>query len=134
MTGNISDSLADAEWESIAHALKTINVGVEGKDPQSRRLRAKLGMVRILLYERIRGWNGEKTIDLSLLISSFKTIRGFEKDFADSNVRKQEFLVFLKLLFHKFKKQKIRVKKPLATRAEFKKMKSVVENGRKIII
>lgn len=127
---SISDSLADADWDALAHALKTISSGVEGNDAASRRLRAQLGMVRMLMYEEISGWNGNNTIELSFFIASFKTIQSLEREFEARGVKKQEFLIFLKLLFYKFKKQKIKVKKPLATLAEFKKMKGVVENGR----
>ncbi len=127
---SISDSLADADWDSIAHILKTLGSGVEGKDAASRKLRAQLGMVRMLLYEEIKGWNGSNSIELSYFIASFKTIRTLEKELEKRGIKRNEFLTFLKLLFYKFEKQKLRVKKPLATLAEFKKMKGVVENGR----
>jgi hypothetical protein len=48
-------------------------------------------------------------------------------------VKKSEFLLFLKLLFYKFKKQKLMAVKPLEKQGEFKKMKEVVENGYGII-
>jgi hypothetical protein len=126
---SISDSLAEADWDALAHALRSISCGVEGNDAASKRLRAQLGVVRVLMYEEIRGWNGNNTIELSYFIASFKTIQMLEREFEARGVKKREFLIFLKLLFYKFGKQKIKVKKPLATRAEFKKMKGVVENG-----
>lgn len=127
---SISDSMADADWEALAHILKTISSGVDGNDAASKKLRAQLGMVRMLMYEEIRGWNGSNSMELSYFIASFKTIRKLEKDFEKKGIKKSEFLTFLKLLFYKFEKQKLKVKKPLATLAEFKKMKGVVENGR----
>jgi hypothetical protein len=126
---SIRDTLADADWDQLAYALKTVSSGVEGNDPASRRLRAKLGMIRMLMYEEIRGWNGSNSIELSYFIASFKTIQKVEKEFDARGIRKREFLIFLKLLFNKFSKQKIKVKKPLATINEFGKMKGVVENG-----
>ena len=68
-------------------------------------------------------------MDMSFFIASFKTIKKIEREFDTRKVKKREFLIFLKLLFYKFQKQKLKVKKPLATIAEFKKMKGVVENG-----
>ena len=130
MQTNISDSLANADWEDLAYALKTISHGIEGDDAAAKRLRAQIGMIRMLMYEEIRGWNGNNSIELSFFIASFKTIQTLQKEFDARGVRKREFLIFLKLLFYKFKKQRILVKKPLATLAEFKKMKGVVENGR----
>ncbi|MFH0884374.1 MAG: hypothetical protein V1861_01550 [Candidatus Micrarchaeota archaeon] len=127
---SISDSMADADWDSLAHMLKTISSGVDGDDAGAKKLRAQLGMVRMLMYEEIRGWNGSNTIELSFFIASFKTIQKLQKEFDARGIKKREFLTFLKLLFYKFEKQKLKVKKPLATLAEFKKMKGVVENGR----
>lgn len=125
--------MSNAEWDTLAHALKTINSGVDGNDAGSKRLRAQLGIVRMLLYEEIRQWNGNNHIELSYLIAVSKTVRKMDKEFEAKGVRKKEFLIFLKLLLYKFQKQRIRVKKPLATIAEFRKMKGVVENGPNII-
>ena len=127
---SISDSLIQADWEELAYALRTIENGIEGEDAESKRLRAQLGVVRVLMYEKIRGWNGENTIDLSFFIASFKTIEKLQKGFDKKGIKKREFLIFLKLLFNKFQKQKLIAKKPLATLAEFDKMKGLVENGR----
>jgi hypothetical protein len=126
---SISDKLADLDWDALAQLLKTVNCGVEGNDAGAKRLRARLGMTRMLMYEEIRGWNGHNTIELSYFIASFKAIRTLEKEFDARGIKKREFLVFLKMLFYKFRKQRILVKKPLAALAEFKKMKGVVENG-----
>ena len=127
---SISDSLIQADWEDLAYALKSIESGVEGDDADSKRLRAQLGVIRVLIYEKIKGWNGQNTIDLSFFIASFKTIQKVQKEFDRRGIKKREFLTFLKLLFYKFEKQKLIAKKPLDTLAEFDKMKGVVENGR----
>jgi hypothetical protein len=126
---SIQSTLANADWDELAHMLKTISTGVEGNDPASRRLRAKLGMIRMLMYEEIKGWNGSNSIELSYFIASFKTIQRVQKEFDARGAGKREFLIFLKLLFNKFEKQKIKVNKPLAKLAELEKMKGVVENG-----
>ncbi len=130
---SISDSLAEAEWETLAYTLKTISSGIEGNDAASKKLRAQLGLIRMLMYEEIRQWNGNGFIDLSYLMASLKTMRKIEKEFDARKQKNTQFLIFLKLLIYKFEKQKIRVKKPLAMRGEFGRMKGVVENGHGII-
>jgi hypothetical protein len=130
---SISDSLADAEWETLAYALSKMNSGIEGNDAASRKLRAQLGLIRMLMYEEIRHWNGSGTIDLSFLMASIKTMRTVERLYEGRKARDTQFLTFLKLLIYKFEKQKIKVKKPLAERGEFGRMKGVVENGHGII-
>ena len=128
-THSIRDSLANADWDELAYALRKVSSGVEGNDASAKRLRAKLGIIRMLMCNEIKGWNGTNSIELSYFIASFKTIQMVQREFDARGIKKQEFLIFLKLLFYKFSKQKIKVKKPLAKIAEFKKMKGVVENG-----
>jgi hypothetical protein len=130
---SISDSMAAAEWDALAFALKKVNMCVEGDDAGAKKLRAQLGMVRLLIYEEIKDWNGNNSIDLSFFIASYKTIQKLEKELEKRGVKKSEFLLFLKLLFYKFKKQKLMAVKPLEKQGEFKKMKEVVENGYGII-
>lgn len=126
---SISDSMAAAEWDSIAFALKKVNMKIDGNDAGAKKLRAQIGMIRMIMHDEIIEWNGNNTIDLSFFIASFKTIQKLEKEFEKRGIKKSEFLLFLKLLFYKFKKQKIQVVKPLEKIGEFKKMKGVVENG-----
>lgn len=126
---SISDSLAAADWDSIAFALKKVNMSIDGDDAGAKKLRAQLGMIRMIMYDEIKEWNGNNTIDLSFFIASFKTIQKLEKEFEKRGVKRSEFLLLLKLLFYKFKKQKLQVVKPLEKIGEFKKMKGVVEHG-----
>lgn len=127
---SVSDSFANAEWDSLAYTLTKLESGIEGDDAASKRLKAQLGMVRMLMYEEIRGWNGSGTIELSYFIASFKTVKRMEKEFAALGIENSQILTFFRLLLYKFEKQKIKVKKPLALMAEFRRMKRVVENGR----
>ncbi len=125
---SISDSLDDAEWELIVHTLKEMDCGVEGKCAKTRRLRAKLGIIRQILTNEIGQWNGGNTIEGSMFVSSLKSIRKAEKEFESLGIKKTEFIIFLGLLLDKFSKQKLLVKKPHATQSEFGKMKGVVED------
>jgi len=125
---SISDSLISAEWDLVAHTLATLNNGVEPRNAETRRLRAQLGVIRVIMYEKIKQWNGDNSIDLSFFIASFKTIQRMEKEFDTMGIKKRDFLIFLKLLLGRFEKQKLKAKKPHATLSEFRKMKGVVEN------
>lgn len=125
---SISDGLDSAEWDLIAHTLATLSNGVEPRDAARRRLRAQLGVIRVIMYEKVKGWNGNNSMDLSFFIASFKTIQRMEREFDTMGIKKRDFLIFLKLLLNRFEKQKLNVKKPLVTLSEFGKMKRVVEN------
>ncbi len=125
---SISDSLDDAEWELIVHTLREMDCGVEGRCAKTRRLRAKLGIIRQILTNELGQWNGGNTIEGSMFVSSLKSIRSAEKEFESLGIKKTDFIIFLGLLLEKFSKQKLLVKKPHATQSEFGKMKGVVEN------
>jgi hypothetical protein len=126
---SIRDSFAEVEWDSLAYTMKVLHTGVEAKDARSRRLRTKAGLVRMILYDKLRGFNGDNSIDLAFFIASVKTIRGMERDFDAHHIKRREFLIFLQLLLQKFERQKLTVKKPRDMLAEFGRMKGVVENG-----
>ena len=125
----IYDAIASAEWETIAKMIATTSTGIEGQSPAQRRLRTKTGLVKLILSQKIGSFNGNDSIEMSLFISSFKTIRGIERDYDANKVKRREFLTLLKLLLDKFGKQKLTVKKRLAMLSELDKMKGVVENG-----
>lgn len=126
---SIRDSFAEVEWDSLAHTMKALSTGVDAKDARSRRLRTKAGLVRMILYDKLRGFNGDDFIDLAFFIASVKTIRTMERDFDAHRIKRREFLIFLQLLLQKFGRQKLTVKKPRDMLAEFGRMKGVVENG-----
>jgi hypothetical protein len=109
--------------------MKTLNTGVEAMDAGSRRLRTKAGLVRMILYYKLRGLDGDGSMDLAFFIASVKTIRGMEREFDAHRIKRREFLIFLQLLLQKFGRQKLIVKKPRDMLAEFGRMKGVVENG-----
>jgi hypothetical protein len=127
---SIRDSLLQADWQSIAQALNTIDTGIEGNGPSARKLRAQLGVIKVIMCENMRTWNGNSTIDASLLIATYKTIQRMEAEFNSRGIENRQFLIFLKLLLQKFEQQKLKVKKPFVLINEFGKMKGVVEKDR----
>ena len=127
---SISDSLLHADWQSIADVLGTLECGVEGDHAAARKLRAQLGVIRVIMYENLRSWNGANSVDASFLIGSYKTIKRMEKEFDSKGIENRRFLIFLKLLLEKLERQKLKVKKPYAQITEFEKMKGVVEKAK----
>ena len=127
------DSFATAEWDSLAHTLRTLKTGVEDEGAEMTKLRAQAGLVRLILYGKMMQFNGDDSIDLSFFIASFKTVQKMETAFEANHIKKREFLVFLKLLLCKFERQKLNVKKPLAMLAEFDRMKGAVEDEHTLI-
>ena len=127
---SFSDSLLHAEWDELAKLLQTVENGIEGDSPEAKKLRATLGVVKILMCENMRVWNGQGSIDASFFIGSYKTILKIENEFDAKGIENRQFVLFLKLLLQKFEKQRLLVKKPFLMIEEFGKMKEVVEEGK----
>ena len=124
---SISDSLIHADWESLANVLYSLDCGIEGSSPCAKKLRAKLGIVRAIMYENMISWNGKNSIDASFLVGSYKAIKKLEGEFDINGIENRHLLIFLKLLLYKFEKQRLTVKKPHILISEFEKMKGAVD-------
>ncbi len=130
---SISDSLITAEWEDLAHVLRNVSFSIEGNGPEARKLRAQLGIVKMLIHGDLLRWNGNHEIELAYLVGALKLVKKLEHEFEAKNVKKKEFLIFLQLLVEKFKRQKIKAKKRMAVLVELERMKGVVESGNNIV-
>lgn len=124
----LTNSLANEDWQSLAHLLMTVDTGLNGAK-NVKRLRKKVGLVRHILHGFMTSMDGSEHIDLSFLVGNIKTIENLEKDFDTHGIREREFLIFLKLLLFKFERQKLVAKKPMERRIELVKLKGAVERG-----
>jgi len=131
--GSIRDILAGSDWESLAEVLRKLDYGVKGQSAEAMKLRAQLGLVKILMHGELSRWNGDGAIDLTYLMASYKCIKRLEGEAEKAGVRRSEFRLFLKLIRDKFMGQKIRAKKRMAMLGELERMKEVVENGNSIV-
>ncbi len=129
----IRDSLASTDWDAIAHAVQTLDHGVEAHNAKTRRLKVHVGLIRLLLAQKLRKFNEDNSIDLAFFISSWKSVRKLEMEYEANDIKKREYITLLKLLLNKLQKQKLRVKKTREIRDNFSKLKEVVENGHSII-
>jgi hypothetical protein len=120
--------LKEENWEAIAHTLITFDIQLDTNGSDGRKLKKELGFIKNVLYAHIKNREPESTINISFFVGAVKTIKRLERKFERNNEKRTEFLVFLKLLLEKIKKQRVYVKKTMEIRTEFKKMKGVVEN------
>ncbi|MBI5223819.1 hypothetical protein HY990_05350 [Candidatus Micrarchaeota archaeon] len=125
---SIREIVATADWSTITQTIKQLKIEIPEKDHKSRRLKKKTSMIKMLLYEKTRNLNGDNSIDCAFFVSAIKTIRKLEQEYTRESIKKEETLIFLSLLLEKFHKQKLTVKKHMATIEEFRKLKRVVED------
>lgn len=126
--GSLSHALAREDWESLAHMLITMKVELGEERAETRKLHKELCMAKAILHQHLSTTNGSNSIDLSFFVGTVKMVQRLEREYDRLGVDRREFLIFLKLLLTKFSQQRLIVQKPAERKAEFKKLKGVVEN------
>jgi hypothetical protein len=128
-TGSLTDDLENESWESIARMLLAMPISFDNNHKGMKKIGRELGMIRHVICQQLLSYNGNREIDMAFFVSYSKVVARIENDLESKGIRNNEFMLFLKLLLLKVKKQKLIVKKPLEMQNEFKKMKRIVENG-----
>jgi len=115
-----SHHLAREDWVSLSTLLSNIDM----KNIKDKTLRRKMQFIKNVLHLHISNFNGSKEIDASLFVGAVKTLFSIEKEF---NGTSHDFVLFYKMLMHKFAGQRLVVNKLMEKRLEFKKMKRIIE-------
>lgn len=129
MQNSLSQLIDKEDWDALARMLISMRIDLGKKDRKLLRLSKEMQIIKHVLYEQLLTFNGSQTIDLSFFVGTLKTVLRIEKELEEKGIANNEFLIFMKLLLEKFKKQKISVKKPLEMQTEFGKLKGVVEDA-----
>ena len=119
--------IENESWEDIAHMMHVFHIELEDDHNGTKKLKKELCLVKHILHEHLCDPDRIQYVNTSLFITMVKTINKFEKAFDKHNVKKRGFLLFLKAVLNKIKKEKLRVEKPLERKVEFKKMKDLIE-------
>ena len=127
--GSITDDIENESWESIARMLVKLPINIDKTDRDLNKISRELSVIKHVLHNQLMTYNGNGSVDVSFFVAASKTVARLDKDLESKGIRNNEFMLFLKLLILKIRKQKLVVKKPLEMQNEFKKMKRFVENG-----
>jgi hypothetical protein len=126
---SLSQIIEGEDWDSLALALISLPVDIKKENPKLRRIAKELEVIKHILYNQIMQMNGNNTMETSLYVGFVKSISRIEKKLDENGVQNSQFIMFLKLILEKFKKQKLSVKKPMEIREKFGKLKEVVEDA-----
>lgn len=131
---NIQKQIDEGSWEEIAHMAHAFHIELENDSNGTKKLKKELCFVRHILHEHLCNPDSiESFVSTALFVKMVGIIDRFEKACDKHNVKKREFLLFLKAVLKKIKKERLRAEKPLERKVEFKKMKDMIENGHQII-
>ena len=116
-------------WDHIARMLVSFPIDIGEGSAETRRLRKQLEAMKHALHWHLMSCNGSGTIEASFLVGTVKAVSRIERGLDAQGIKNQRFVMFLKLLLHRLRRQKLVVKKPMEMRKAFGAMKKVVENA-----
>lgn len=129
-TDNVQKQIEEGTWEDIAHMAHAFHIEIEGEGNGTKKFRKELCLVKHILHEHLCNPEHVKDfVNISLFIRMAETINKFEKTCDRHSIKKRGFLLFLKAVLNRIKKEKLRAEKPLERKVEFKKMKDAMENS-----
>jgi hypothetical protein len=130
MSKHSPSHLIDNEsWDSLATKLISIPISIGNEDKELLRLRKEMELIKHVMHEQLVSFNGNNTIDTAVFVGAIKSIDRIEKCLDKRGIKNNEFMIFLRMVLEKMKKQRLVVKKPLEMQKEFGKMKGVVEDA-----
>ncbi len=122
-------TVINESWDSIAQMAASFQIELDSDNKQARKLKKELSVVKHIVSEHLSKEGAERFITPALLVRLIEAIEHFESAFEKHNIKRKDFLIFLKALLFKIKKEKLYVGKPLERQIAFKKMKYMLENG-----
>jgi hypothetical protein len=126
-SNNYIKRIENEKWSSLAYMAITLKINIKENGHESRRLKKELWMLKHVIYDQLQYYEEMGVIPYSFFVGMFKTIKRVENSFERVGITDKTFLHFLKVLFHKAKKERIVAIKPLERMSEFRKMKSISE-------
>ena len=128
-----SMQIENESWEYIAHLAHTFHIELDSDDNGSRKLKKELCLVKHILHEHLCDPDHlDAFVNTSLFVKLVEAIDKFEKAFDKKNIRRREFLSFLKAVLSKIKKEKLKAAKPLERKIEWIRLKDAIENGKNL--
>ncbi|MBS3068702.1 hypothetical protein J4450_08405 [Candidatus Micrarchaeota archaeon] len=120
--------IENESWEDIAHMAHVFHIELENEHNGTKKLKKELCFVRHILHEHLCNQDQiQNFINTNLFITMVNTVNKFEKAFDKHNIKRREFLLFLRAVLDKLKKEKLKAEKPLERKVEFKRMKNLLE-------
>lgn len=115
----------DSSWEDIAKMARTYSLEFAKEDAEVKRLKKQVRMTKELLYTYLKGEDKKVIKKATFFRGLVKSIEHFEKSLGKHSAKKAEFVIFLRALLNKIKKEKLVVFKTMERRKGFEKLKEV---------
>ena len=123
--------VGDKSWEEIALIARDLEVRIEHEDEEARQLEKKMQVIKQVLYETMHDSERMKHLSSKFYVRLNKLLEEMDSKLTKYRADRQEFVVFLRILLTKLKKEKLVVTHKLDRRVEFGKHKGEAEPSRK---
>ncbi|MBD3389392.1 hypothetical protein GF415_00350 [Candidatus Micrarchaeota archaeon] len=123
------EKLGDKSWEEIALIARDLEVRIEHEDEDARQLEKRMRVIKQVLYENMQDPERMKHLSSKFYVRLNKLMEEMESKLKKYRADRQEFVVFLRIVLGKLKKEKLVVTHKLDRRVEFGKHKEDAESS-----
>ena len=128
---SINDVLEREPLQSLAQYALTFSVDFEKDTFETRKLQKEIEITKRIIHSHFTSPSSASNhLNTVFFVTLTKTIRRLEKAFITHRALRSDFLIFLKALADRIRKEKLAVDKPFERTREFRKLKPISENGR----
>ena len=115
-------------WGSLAHLTMKFKLELDMHNPKTKKVKKELEFVRHLIADHLKKIdNDEMYPTAAFYVQISKTVQRAELALQNNGVKNKDFLLFLKLILHKLKKEKLVVYKHKERQEELDYMKGLLE-------
>ncbi len=127
---DIIKNIANEDWDYLGEFIRMFEFKIKKESEENRKLKKEVEMIKKYLSTLLSEKNKEKIINAEMLVKTYKTIKKLEKkiDYYDSEYN--QFIMVLKAIYEKLKKEKLIVHKNhrFNAQVEFEELKRLGED------
>ena len=128
---DLLEKVGDKSWEEIALIARDLEIKIEHEDEEARQLEKKMQVIKQVLYETMQDPQRMKHLSSKFYVRLNKLMEEMDSKLKKYRADRQEFVVFIRILLTKLKKEKLVVTHKLDRRVEFGKHKGDAESTKK---
>ena len=120
---DLLDKVGDKSWEEIALIARDLEVKIDHDDEGAKQLEKKMQVIKQVLYETMNDSERMKHLSSKFYVRINTLLVDMDSKLKKYRAERQEFVVFLRIILAKLKKEKLIVTHKLDRKMEFGKHK-----------
>jgi hypothetical protein len=128
---DLLDKVGDKSWEEIALIARDLEIKIDHGDEEAKQLEKKMRVIKQVLYETMSDPERMKNVSSKFYVRLSKLLDEMEGRLKKYDADRHEFILFIRVLLTKLKKEKLVVTHKLDRKVEFGKHKGEAESSKK---